>query len=189
MSKYLNIFVCAVFAFRYRHKANITWQLEHSKIIIRLNTTRILVRLQQLPATCKLLQLPLNWNSLDEVAEEGSGGTSKASAFATLIIDRMTWLRISASLDMIFSWMDFNASKHSSWKKIRHECLLNVFQCLKREAIYKSTSGNTFSLLRISAVKFPFSLFSSCSSITAWSTRFSGVCFLLIMRQSLWNER
>ena len=115
MSKYLNIFVCAVFAFRYRHKANITWQLEHSKIIIRLNTTRILVRLQQLPATCKLLQLPLNWNSLDEVAEEGSGGTSKASAFATLIIDRMTWLRISASLDMIFSWMDFNASKHSSW--------------------------------------------------------------------------
>ena len=103
MSKYLNIFVCAVFAFRYRHKANITWQLEHSKIIIRLNTTSILVRLQQLPATCKLLQLPLNWNSLDEVAEEGSGGTSKASAFATLIIDRMTWLRMSASLDMIFS--------------------------------------------------------------------------------------
>ena len=76
---------------RYRHKATITWQLERSRITRKLNTTRKLVQLQQLPAMCKLLQLPLNKNccSLDEVAEEGRGGTS-ASAAATLIMDKAT---------------------------------------------------------------------------------------------------
>ena len=80
-----------MYAIRHRHKATITWQLERSRIIIKLNTTRKLVQLQHIPAMCMLLQLPLNKNcwSLDEDAEERNTGTS-ASAAATLIMERMT---------------------------------------------------------------------------------------------------
>ena len=47
--------------------------------------------------------------------EGGSSGTS-ASAAATFIIERITWLRISASLVLIFRLIDSRASKHSSCK-------------------------------------------------------------------------
>ena len=45
--------------------------------------------------------------------EGGSSGTS-ASAAATFIIERITWLRISASLVLILRLIDSRASKHSS---------------------------------------------------------------------------
>lgn len=81
--------MCAI---RHRHKATITWQLERSRIIIKLNTTRKLVQLQHLPAMCMLLQLPLNKNcwSLDEDAEERDQAGTSASAAATLIMERIT---------------------------------------------------------------------------------------------------
>ncbi len=58
------------------------------------------------------------------VALDGSVGVS-AIAAATLTIERMTWLRMSASFVLIFRLMDSSASKHSSCKKI-HICIVGV---------------------------------------------------------------
>ena len=63
--------------------------------------------------------------------EGGSSGTS-ASAAATFIIERITWLRISASLVLIFRLIDSRASKHSSCK---YDLKLGHF-------LYVSDTGN-----------------------------------------------
>ena len=116
--------------------------------------------------------------------EGGSSGTS-ASAAATFIIERITWLRISASLVLIFRLIDSRASKHSSCKYDQKLCqFLHVHRIRK----VGGCTIRTFSRLSSSAVKLPFSRCSSNSSITAWSTIFSSECFNGTILHSLCNE-
>ena len=115
--------------------------------------------------------------------EGGSSGTS-ASAAATFIIERITWLRISASLVLILRLIDSRASKHSSCKyKIQI-----MITCIGRIGYRCCCTLRTFSRLSSSAVKLPFSRCSSNSSITAWSTIFSSECFNGTILHSLCNE-